>query len=303
MRKRLEKIIRKRFGPVYWSKKLRAQRKEIISDALDRYDEEIANGASPNEAFFTVYNGVGNLDALRKEFGVVKRRKVFLIVILSVLSVLISAPVLIWMPLLLSILSGWIVLAVYLSAFAGVLYCSWRLLTNDYYDARKLIVGTVLCGVLALLLLCYCGVLGLFELFGTEKGEPLTVNHFSYTEEIDRIESIEFIRIEGWTPTDNKPLHYAVIDKIDRTQWDACLMDLGLSRVYSEEDVWNHHMSEECFLIQLSGNEPAYVLYGERFFATIKYADDGATCMCFDAFVGSTEWQQTRRKYVNGNIR
>ena len=65
MREKLVRDIKKKYGPVLGSKKLKEQRKEIITNALDRYDEEIANGASDRHAYNTVYFSLGDLAALR----------------------------------------------------------------------------------------------------------------------------------------------------------------------------------------------------------------------------------------------
>ena len=66
MRERLEQDIIRQFGPVYGSKKKKEQRQEIVTNALDRYDEELSNGASEEDAYRTTMASIGDLHALRK---------------------------------------------------------------------------------------------------------------------------------------------------------------------------------------------------------------------------------------------
>ena len=66
MREQLEQDIIKQFGPVYGSKKKKEQRQEIITNALDRYDEEIRNGSSEEDAYRVTMESIGDLHALRK---------------------------------------------------------------------------------------------------------------------------------------------------------------------------------------------------------------------------------------------
>ena len=64
MREQLEKEIRKRFGSMSGSKERKEMREEIVLNALDRYDEEIGNGASPEDAYETALQSVGDLQEL-----------------------------------------------------------------------------------------------------------------------------------------------------------------------------------------------------------------------------------------------
>ena len=66
MRKCLEKIIKKKYGNVCCSKRRLEQRQEIVSNALERYDEEITNGATPQQAYETVVDSLGDLSILNE---------------------------------------------------------------------------------------------------------------------------------------------------------------------------------------------------------------------------------------------
>ena len=66
MRELLEQDIIRQFGPVYGLKKKKELRQEIVTNALDRYDEELSNGASEEDAYRTTMASIGDLHALRK---------------------------------------------------------------------------------------------------------------------------------------------------------------------------------------------------------------------------------------------
>lgn len=83
MREKLEKEIIRRFGPCYGSKRCREQLREIITNALDRYDEETANGAASNDAYQIALSSIGSFKDLRRTLGAVKRRNAILFSILG----------------------------------------------------------------------------------------------------------------------------------------------------------------------------------------------------------------------------
>ena len=64
MREQLEKEVRKRFGSMLGPKERKEMREEIVLNALDRYDEEIGNGASPEDAYETALQSVGDSQEL-----------------------------------------------------------------------------------------------------------------------------------------------------------------------------------------------------------------------------------------------
>ena len=76
MRKRLKRIIKHRFGPTYGMKKPREAREEMIANVLDRFDEELRNGASEQDAKETALAAMGNINELRGHLGLDKRGKI-----------------------------------------------------------------------------------------------------------------------------------------------------------------------------------------------------------------------------------
>ncbi len=292
MRKRLKKDIKKKFGPVYWSKKLRDQRRELLSDALDRYDEELQKGADPLRAYRAAYDSVGNTEALRESFGVDKRRKIRMIVFMSVLSVLLTTPAITLLVLLSEEYAlGWICLAPLLSAMALLLYCLWRLLNRDYYTKGWLIFGTVLGGLVTVLICIPFTVFFPLIFWDESHRTERPYDTYLYVRESEEIESVSYVHIEY----KSHGLTYTVIDTVDRDHWTDALLDLSITPVYSktyEATETNGFMI--CFQ---DGHEPSSVIYGDRTVFVVHRT--GSEVEQYGSYTNSEEWKQMLRKYVN----
>lgn len=76
MRIKLQKTIKRKFGPTFGSKELRDLRQELISNGLDRFNEEVQSGATEQEAYRTVLDGIGDFGALRKMYAAGTTRRI-----------------------------------------------------------------------------------------------------------------------------------------------------------------------------------------------------------------------------------
>lgn len=75
MRKKLIRYIKRKFGPTYGSPGLKELRDEITRNALERYDDELKNGADERPAYDTAVRSVGDLDELLDSMNVTERRR------------------------------------------------------------------------------------------------------------------------------------------------------------------------------------------------------------------------------------
>lgn len=288
MRERLKKDIKRKFGPVYWSKKLRDQRHELISDALDRYDEELQNGADSLRAYLAAFDSVGSTEALRASFGVDRRRRIFIFILLSVLSVLLATPVITFLVLASTMtVFGWIGLAIALPVLMLLLYCVWRLLNRDYHTKDWLILGTILSSIVTVLI-CIPIIIDLVT--PIPDIAPLDTA-YSYVNEIAEIESVSYIKMKYRS----RNLTYTVLDTIDRDRWTDVLLDLGITSIYSR--TYKPTEADGFLICFRDGHDPASVIYGEKTFFIVPRS--GSDAEQYDCFMDSEEWKQMLRKYVN----
>lgn len=75
MREKLIKYIKKRFGSVCGSHELKEMRGEITLNALERYDEEIKNGADERSAYDTAIGSIGDINELLDSMNIRERRR------------------------------------------------------------------------------------------------------------------------------------------------------------------------------------------------------------------------------------
>ena len=133
MRIQLEKVIKKKFGPVFNSHQLKYQRQEIVADVLERYDEEIRNGAASNDAYQIALSSIGSFKDLRRTLGAVKRRNAILFSILGfvttailiVCTVVFQVAAVLLLPLLFGLDGIWYSLIVAELAAAAVTAFFW----------------------------------------------------------------------------------------------------------------------------------------------------------------------------------
>lgn len=193
MRDKLAKEIKKRFGAAYGSKELKEIRAEMIKNALDRYDEEIANGANETDAFNTARDSLGDIGALLDSMGVLKKKRrrglAITIPITAVLFLLSLIPFLISPSSATLAISIIILVPVALLGFGMIsLACGFKL---KGLSVTSLIIG----GALSFIELSYFGFVGFFiglTMIGVTQSEKYA---FDYTKELDNIKSIEIVEI------------------------------------------------------------------------------------------------------------
>ena len=218
MREKLERDIKRKFGFLYGSYELEAQRQEIITNALDHYDEEIANGASEAHAYQAAIASIGNLNELKKSLGLWKKRSFWVAVIIIAVSVLLLS--------ISAIVSAynkfwWL----FVGMLIAVSLCGpaiWRLATAHYCSMIPHIIAIVIGGHILLYAGMFTIIIGL-QLIQNAKAET-----FDYTSRYAQVRSVELVEMnEVVIHSDGTKdvFDYTVIKELDRSKWEECLKD------------------------------------------------------------------------------
>ena len=204
MREQLVKEIKKRFGFTFGAKRRKEMREEIILNALDRYDEEVGNGASPEDAYATALRSVGDLQELKVNGRTI--RIVFFIAIC-----VFAAASLVNMAIL-----SWLIFAFTLIGYALLLSVLWHLLFDPFRKTHyivKLIIGILI--VVNILI----PVLSVF-LFSVQS-EPAP---WTYIDDPAAVEYVEFIKISvQYSPYKEE---YEVITMVPKNAIQELITDL-----------------------------------------------------------------------------
>lgn len=218
MRDKLVRDIKKKFGSVYGSEQLKAQRQEIITNALDRYDEEIQNGASEMHAYQASINSIGNMKELKESLGLPDKRNFWVTVIIiavSVLLVAVSAVVCINAKV-------WALFVGMLIAIVLMGIGVWRLVTRKRRSVAPHIISIVIGGHILLYAGMFTIIIGL-QLIENAKAEPL-----DYTSRYMQVRSVELVKLNNvviHSDGTKDVFDYTVIKELDRSKWEECLKD------------------------------------------------------------------------------
>lgn len=286
MREKLEKDITTRFGAVYGSKKLAEQRNEIVTNALDRYDEEIQNGATPEDAYNTAMLSVGDMRVLRKSLGADHRHKRICIYIFALglpsLLLLVFAATLHWNALI----PVGIGLAILLTAII-------HLITKNYYSSARPLTGVIIGG----LILFYC--LPYITIFHVTDIRACIIERnaktYDFAQQADGIESVSFVRItELHYGEEADSFRYTVYETLDDAHMQAALSGLSDLRYMADTSSPREQLfpDNRGLLIVFSDDSenPAAILYTSRTVAFIQRTEAGQRFVCHRSLYENGDW-------------
>lgn len=275
MREKLVRDIKRKFGPVYGSDQLKALCQEIITNALDRYDEELQNGSSDIKAYRVAYDSIGDIKELKESLGIHDKRNfraTFIIIAVSVLLLTVSVVV--------SAYSGvWLLFIGTLIAVALTGVGIWRLVTGNRHSLVPHIVSVAI-GVHILL------YVGMFTfIIGLQLIEDARAETYDYTSRYAQVRSVELVEINKVVihgDGTKDVFDYTVIKELDSSKWEECLKDcakLKYSRTGFGDPVFLTqqkdcefiliHFEENddpCFCAFYSSLNPGYLEGSEGFF-------------------------------------
>ncbi len=227
MREKLVRDINTQFGPVFGSKKRKEQRQEIIANALDRYDEEIANGATEINAYRTTIGSLGNINKLRKPLGSRIRLRFDRDFWITVIILAISALLLTASAIVSAHTKVWMLFVGMLIVVALVGTATWRLATGN----RRSIAPHIVVIVIGLHLFLYVGFFTLIG--GMQLIQNAKAKTFDYTSRYAQVRSVELVKLnEAIIHEDGSDdvFDYTVIKELDNSQWEALLKDCAKLR-------------------------------------------------------------------------
>ena len=260
MREQLEKEIRKRFGSMSGSKERKEMREEIVLNALDRYDEEIGNGASPEDAYERALQSVGDLRELK-----VNGRSIRIVFFIAIC--VFAAASLVNMALL-----SWLIFAFALIGYALLLPALWRLLFGQYRkNCHKvmLIIGILIVANTLILTI----FLSILVSSVSDHSEPLPP--WTYIDDPAEIESVEFVKYSCQYPTYTE--EFEVILTIPEESISNLIMDLKEVNYEAYHAAGGIHDGDRGFLFAFKegSDVSAYkAFYGMNTIGSIKTDDE-----------------------------
>jgi hypothetical protein len=218
MREALEKEINRKVGRTYGSAEIKQLRNELVSGALERYDDELASGALPEAAYSTALDSLGDISELLKSCGVDEKRKRRRLALAIPLLLLLLVPVIACAALIENSTAMIFFLIIGLIAVGLTAYGVLSLITRSGKKPLSIVsiaIGSTICSTLA--------YSALMIIFGTivEQDDK----RFDYTGDIDTISSISIIRVSGdyYSSTMEDDFKYTVVKDIDREEWAKLL--------------------------------------------------------------------------------
>jgi len=298
MREKLKQDIKRKFRHVWGSKKLKEQRQEIITNALDRYDEEIQSGASEAYAYRAAVNSIGNMKELKDSLGLRDKRNfwvTFTIIAVSVLLLAVSAVVGaksgVWLLFICTLIG---------SALTGI--AIWRLVTGRRRSVAPHIIAIVIGANLLVYPVFFTLILGL-QLIEDVRAE--THDYTSRYAEVSSVELVEMNKVVIHGDGTNDVFDHTVIKELDRNQWEECLKDcaklkyshavfgdpLFLTEARNQKMIVIHfeENADPCFCVFYGSWDPGYLQGAEDSFM-VHY--DVTTC-------DYDEWKTILKKYFD----
>lgn len=301
MRDKLVRDIKRKFGPVFGSEQLKAQRQEIITNALDRYDEEIQNGASEADAYHAAYGSIGNMKELKDSLGLRDKRNfwvAFIIIVVSVLLVAASAVVS-------AHTKTWFLLIGMLIAVAIVGTAIWRLATGNIRSIAPHIIAIVIGGHI----LIYVSILTFLGGLELPFLACQTSSYFyDYTEQSNQVESFAYVQIteiQSYGQGEKSDIfEYTVLEDLASDSHEAIIKDLAaLNYRYPR---FGHpffiNANKRGILIKYKDVCPdlVYVLYCEYGYAVVRKCERGIEVDNYGPYCNEVQWKQLIQKYVKG---
>lgn len=303
MRDKLVRDIKRKFGPVFGSEQLKAQRQEIVTNALDRYDEEIQNGASEADAYRTAMNSIGNMKSLKESIGWQDKRNfwvTFIIIALSVLLLSVSAVVSAYYKY------WWFFIGM-LIAVVLVGTAIWRLATGNHRSVVPHIIAIVIGGQILLFtgIFTYLGCSVMIDNMHLHS-QLKTLNN-NLTEHIDHVEFIAYVQIteiDCYTKDDKSDVfEYTVLETIASGSQEAILKDI--SALEYDYMLFGHpRLAKNAygFLIKYTdaSSDLLYVFYWEDGYAVVRKCDVGIIVDYYIPRCTIAQWNRLLKKYVKG---
>ncbi len=319
MRDKLVRDIKKKFGSVYGSEQLKAQRQEIITNALDRYDEEIQNGASEMHAYHMAYESIGDVKKLRKEIATntkvtdqsdqknaelydryargrdAKKNIRIAIVIVAVSTLLLVTAAVV------SACSGiWLVFIGFLIAVVLTGTSLWKIITKEYLYLVPNIICAVIGGTLLLIFGLFLYAIG-WMLMDSK------IESYDYTSQSAQVLSIELVKLETVSvhnDATNDEFQYTVVKALDESQWDKLLKDCA--RLKYRDPVFKDHIylyddTDEKIIIQFANcNDDCFrVFYGALNPGYLQETEGGFTVHYYVKYCNDNEWKAILKNYFD----
>ena len=292
MREQLEKEIIRRFGPCYGSKRCREQLREIITNALDRYDEEIRNGAASNDAYQIALSSIGSFKDLRRTLGAVKRRNAILFSILGFVTTAI---------LIVCALYGLWMYFVPIAVCAAIGFAALYNLLSGRTKAKRLYIVTVaICGAIIAYLVFILAFTLPFVIMGTnERNQSVT---YDYREQAASIESVSYVQITDIAyGEETDTLDYNVRKAFGNDQTTALLNDLGsLPYRRYENSPRALKTGDFGFLIRFDpeASDLLYALYCEHVAVVVKRTPTGIRVSSSYSYCKPSDWNRLLETYL-----
>ena len=231
MRNTLAAEIKHRLGIRPFSKGWTTLKKEIVQNALDRYDEEIQNGASEQEAYRIALDSVGDIREFNRSDRRIDPEKRSRIISCSVVGTIVAA--LLALCLFITIKTQiyypsrafqiWLLFFATAGLLLLIAYGVLRLLLRR----PKVAIGIIMI-VVGVHLIVYPAFIML--ILGVQTGN----DHFDYTDRIDEIASIALVECEAYDPKTGT-FEYTELKTLLSDQYEqitAELADLRYSHYY-----------------------------------------------------------------------
>ena len=303
MREKLEQNIKRKFGHVWGSKKLKEQRQEIITNALDRYDEEIANGATEALAYQAAIDSIGNIKALKDSIGLQDKKNFWVTLIIIAVSVLLLAV----SAVVSAYYRYWWFFVGILIGVALVGIAIWRLATGNRNSVVPHIIAIVIGGQILLFtgIFTYLGCSVMIDNMHLHS-QLKTLNN-TLTEHIDQVEFIAYVQIteiDCYTKDDKSDVfEYTVLETIASGSQEAILKDI--SALEYDYMLFGHpRLAKNAygFLIKYTdaSSDLLYVFYWEDGYAIVRKCDVGIIVDYNIPRCTIAQWNRLLKKYVKG---
>lgn len=292
MRKKLERVIRRRYGMLFGSYLRKVQLHEITCDALDRYDEELHNGASEQAAYEAALSSVGDLKRIHK--APVRHPNPVHVILYAVFGIVSALAV---TGCILVQMWFFVAVSVICAVVAGI--ALYRLLSGNYESKGKTIAALAVSGYILVSLACVMAYLLLMLAAGRSAERHPSVH--DYTEYAPQIESISYIEVTHLKyGKEADEFEYDVLETVNDDRKDELLKDLSeLEYVFYPEP---SDLYEGCHGLLLCFKEGSgdirYVLYCRPKFNVIYQTEKGFR---FDGNYGiasTEEWNAILDRYL-----
>ncbi|MBR4659329.1 MAG: hypothetical protein IKP26_08760 [Clostridia bacterium] len=297
MREALEKEINRKVGRTYGSAEIKQLRNELVSGALERYDDELASGALPEAAYSTALDSLGDISELLKSCGVDEKRKRRRLALAIPLLLLLLVPVIACAALIENNTAMIFFLIIGLIAVGLTAYGVLSLITRSGKKPLSIVsiaIGSTICSTLA--------YSALMLIFGTivEQDDK----RFDYTGDIDTISSISIIRVSGdyYSSTMEDDFKYTVVKDIDREEWAKLLSEIAELKFYLPfGDPPSVNADELMVMIRFSPSKDGMTcaLIGQKCPGYGERVDSRVRLYFYSYLCKETDWDSVIKKYLD----